>query len=285
MWGDIQYNAVEFEAVEKQLRSLWIEAFGDSEKYVDRFFSLMDVGKCLHTLSNEGRVLSALYAIPYMLLHDGKEFPVVYIYAVATLKEFQGCGYMSILMQRVHDELRRNGVAAALLIPAETWLWGYYERLGYELSSWRHKVKITALHSEVCSGRLYEVDSLTEEIYRFVTAKMRERNCSILHSRESIEMNICNCCMSGGGFFIMRDDVNIEAAAFAILQDGVPYLLEIYANRAMKQKMVNLLCAYYCVDAIEICEADLSATVPVAMMLRFSRDIPHRISLSLMLDE
>lgn len=112
----------------KALRSLWREAFGDSEEFLDSFTATaMDASRCLMSIV-DGQLAAALYWFDCSC--RGKK--VAYLYAVATAKAFQGRGICHRLMDRTHEHLQANGYAGTLLVPGETSLFGFYEKMGYQ---------------------------------------------------------------------------------------------------------------------------------------------------------
>lgn len=110
-----------------QLKSLWREAFGDEECFIDFFFSTAySSERCFAALEN-GNVLGALYV--FDTLADGEKY--AYLYAIATKAQRRGEGICTTLMQEAHAELSERGYAGAILVPASESLFAFYERLGY----------------------------------------------------------------------------------------------------------------------------------------------------------
>ena len=66
-----------------QLRQLWQEAFGDSDAFLDSFFSLSFAPERCRCVTEENHVTAALYWFDCSC-HGGK---MAYLYAVATGKE------------------------------------------------------------------------------------------------------------------------------------------------------------------------------------------------------
>lgn len=110
------------------LRSLWAEAFGDSEDFLDRFFSVAFAPERCRILIDNNKLASALYWFDCEL--DGRK--IAYLYAIATAKSAQGKGYCSALMSDTHSHLIQCGYSAAMLCPASGTLFEFYRRLGYQ---------------------------------------------------------------------------------------------------------------------------------------------------------
>lgn len=109
------------------LRQLWKQAFGDTDAFLDGFFSTgfsFDRCRCLHM---DGQLAAALYW--FDCSWQGKK--VAYIYAVATDAAFQGQGLCRALMEDTHRQLRVRGYAGAALVPGNRELFALYEKFGY----------------------------------------------------------------------------------------------------------------------------------------------------------
>lgn len=109
------------------LRTLWQEAFGDTDAFLDGFFSTAYAPeRCLCVAEGE-EVLSAAYWLD-VLLPEGKG---AYIYAVATLEAHRGKGLATIVLNAIRETLRQRGYAAAILVPGDRELADFYGAMGY----------------------------------------------------------------------------------------------------------------------------------------------------------
>ena len=109
---------------EGQLRALFTEAFHDAwftELFFDRGYS---PDRCF--LAAETEVLAGLHWFDCTL--RGRK--VAYIYGIATFEKQRGKGIGSRLIQAALKHLEQD-YDAALLVPAEEGLFGYYERFGF----------------------------------------------------------------------------------------------------------------------------------------------------------
>ena len=109
------------------LRRLWQEAFGDSEDFLNLFEQTAYSPMRTRRLTVDGTCAAALYW--FDCEYEGKK--IAYLYAIATAKEQRGKGLCRRLMENTHEHLKQKGYAAAMLVPSEPRLFGFYERLGY----------------------------------------------------------------------------------------------------------------------------------------------------------
>lgn len=110
-----------------QLRSLWKEAFGDTDAFLDSFFETAFSPERCRYIAVDGCVAAALYWFDCRC--DGAR--LAYIYAVATAKIHRGKGLCRTLMEDTHTHLKAAGYAGSILVPGEKELFAMYEKMGY----------------------------------------------------------------------------------------------------------------------------------------------------------
>ncbi len=135
-----------------QLRSLWLEAFGDSEEF---FMDFLKNGyhykRCRVAVENE-KIVSALYFFD-CLCEDKK---IAYIYGVATRNQERGKGYCKALFLDTHSYLKENGYYGAILVPSTEELFSFYEKLGYRTATF---VDIINVRKTACTPiKLQKID-------------------------------------------------------------------------------------------------------------------------------
>ena len=127
------------------LRRLWQEAFGDTDAFLDGFFSTaFSPERCLCVCRGE-QVLSAAYWLDGQL-PEGK---CAYIYAVATAKACRGQGLAKSVMAQIRETLQRQGYVAAILVPGEPSLADFYGAMGYGLCGSVQQIACTAAETAV----------------------------------------------------------------------------------------------------------------------------------------
>ena len=110
-----------------QLRQLWQTAFGDTDAFLDVFFSTAYAPHRCRCIREEGKVSAALYWLDTDC--EGQKF--AYIYAVATDPDCRGRGLCRTLMEDTADVLTAGGYDGAILVPQDEGLRTMYGRMGY----------------------------------------------------------------------------------------------------------------------------------------------------------
>lgn len=136
------------------MRSLWKEAFGDSDGFLDSFFSVAFANERCRVAVREDEVLGALYI--FDCEHQNKK--IAYIYAVATRKSARGQGICKELMRDTHMYLSDCCYAGAILVPSEPSLFGFYEKMGYKTCSAIGEFEAVASNGDVEIERIEKVD-------------------------------------------------------------------------------------------------------------------------------
>lgn len=113
------------------LRSLWKEAFGDSDAFLDIFWDTAFSADRCRCITVDGQVAAALYWFDCRL----DDRPIAYVYAVATAKTFRGQGLCRKLMDDTRLLLADLGYSGIILVP-EMHLIGMYEGMGYKVCSY-----------------------------------------------------------------------------------------------------------------------------------------------------
>ncbi len=114
-----------------KLWTLWQEAFGDSEEFLQTFWdTAFEPHRCRCILSDT-EALAALYIFDCLY----KDERIAYIYAVATSKAHRGKGLCHLLMADTHRYLKQKGYTGAVLVPATENLFAFYENMGYKVCS------------------------------------------------------------------------------------------------------------------------------------------------------
>ena len=116
------------------LRQLWMQCFGDTEEYVNRYFLHSFVPEDVFVL-REPEIAAMLISFPVTWIGpDGDEQPGAYLYAVCTHPDRRGTGCCRRLMAKAEQALRERGCAFTCLRAADAGLAEMYRRMGYESS-------------------------------------------------------------------------------------------------------------------------------------------------------
>lgn len=116
----------------KELRELWSEVFHDEDWYLDLFFKNIFDRKNTLVGKTEGKIVAMLYMVPYKLKYENSVYDIMYLYALATNKDFRKKGIMKRLIKKSEEIVESLGYIGSFLVPAEESLVSYYENMGFD---------------------------------------------------------------------------------------------------------------------------------------------------------
>ncbi len=127
------------------LRRLWTEAFGDSEEFLDIFFSTAFHPKRCRIALKDDTPVAALYWFDCSM----QEQTYAYLYAIATTSSMRHLGICHKLMEDTHKVLADLGYSGVLLVPGTPELFDFYKTLGYETTCFVKEFSCDAAACEV----------------------------------------------------------------------------------------------------------------------------------------
>lgn len=86
-----------------QLIDLWRTSFDDSEEFIKLFFDRVYKKENALFIEKDGKIVSALQMLPYVMTYYGTEISVSYIYGACTLPSERGQGFMRQLIQKAFE--------------------------------------------------------------------------------------------------------------------------------------------------------------------------------------
>jgi GNAT superfamily N-acetyltransferase len=199
------------------LRGLWKEAFGDTDAFLDSFFSLAFSPERARCVRSDGGICAALYW--FDCEYGGGR--VAYLYAIATKKSMRGRGLCTRLIEKTHDDLRSAGYCGAILVPAKKELFAFYEKIGYRTASTVGYFECTADVSDI-PFRNIEADEYTKLRREFLPEG------GVIQENESIRLLADDVLFYTGRDFLLAARVNdgvLEGAELLGGSDGIPSLV------------------------------------------------------------
>lgn len=210
---------------------MWKLCFDDSEAFTDLYFSMRYKDEINRVVRREGKVVSALQAIPYPMTFCGGVVPVSYISGACTHPGFREHGAMRRLLQDTHRRMYDDGVLLGALIPAEEWLFGYYARSGYAPCFGYAAEVVEASSLRPCAVcRVGEETEVTTGLYGYFDARMRERGCCILHLLDDFRIILADLRLGGGKWLVVRREGAVAGMAFCVAGGGKLRVKELLAD-------------------------------------------------------
>ena len=112
----------------EQCKKIYLEAFDDGDKSFTEMLFDTCFEYCEYCLSGD-KVTAMLFALPCKLIGEKENKDVLYLYSVATLKEYRGQGIMTALIEKIK---KQSNNTLLLLRPVNNSVTGFYEKLGFK---------------------------------------------------------------------------------------------------------------------------------------------------------
>ena len=195
--------------VEWQTRALWKLCFGDSDSFLDLFFSKKYKPQNNSFIRKDGKVVSALQRLPYRMSYAGLDVAVAYVAGASTLPEQRGRGLMTQLLAEAHECMYREGKVFSLLIPANEGLIDFYARSGYACCKGGvedvSRLSVAPFSvSDISHTQLSE--AACEEMVDFMEQAYRSMPAAVLHDKDDLQVILQDLSDSGGRIWVARND-------------------------------------------------------------------------------
>lgn len=195
-----------------QTRHIWQTCFGDSEEFMNIYFSKKYTATANITRHANGKVVAATQVLPYTLCQHGDRMPAGYVSGLATLPEYRGQGLAADILREAHLRLYHSGAILSLLIPGSESLRAYYQdcRHGaYETVAFRHEAPLNIACQPatdvVCTP---SQGGDTDEYAFYIEQLMKEPLC-LLPSIHDYEAAIMLCRLEKGEIWTARRNEQI----------------------------------------------------------------------------
>ncbi len=179
------------------LRSLWKEAFSDSDAFLDIFWDTAFSPDRCRCVTVDGQVAAALYWFDCRF--EGR--PLAYLYAVATGKSFRKQGLCRQLMDDTRALLLELGYSGILLVP-EMHLIGMYESMGYQVCSYVREFTCRSSDRPVA---LREIDAAEYAALR----RQYLPEGGVLQEKENLQLLSAITKLYTGDDFLYADDAEL----------------------------------------------------------------------------
>lgn len=182
-------------------REIWQEVFGDDDRFLDLYFGhvyqdsetdlLIDYASAPQAIAHTGRV-------SYAFRVWGERIEAAYISGAATLSTERGRGLMPALLRSAHTRMYQTGKLLAFLIPAEPWLYDYYQRkFGYAKVCYRN-ISTPSTSTPPPSPLCRQIG--TEGYIHYIQQRQRWPMGHLEHTYPQWKCVIEDALLSGGGY-------------------------------------------------------------------------------------
>jgi len=204
------------------VRSMWKTCFGDSDAFMDLYFGRKYKNENTLIYFEDDVAIASLQILPYKIRFYGKEISCSYISGACTLPEYRGKGYMTELLAEAFNVMQERHIPISILIPAEDWLFRFYEKCGYTQT---FDAGVRPLEFK---SLLYEFPFELDKAYSVFDNEYQQSDFCVLKTKEDFEIIIEEYILDG-----CPSKYNLAGMARIIDVWGV---LSLYAGKNPRQK-------------------------------------------------
>ena len=227
-----------------RLRELWQLAFGDSQEYMDHFFTGYYTPQRVLVLEQDGVVqaMTAWFDMPLMGA-EGTQWPAAYLYAVATHPEARGRGYAGRLLAFAGEWLKERGFACLTTVPARPDLHVFFGANGFE-----ENFVLARQDVEAGEGRA-ELKPVDGTEYGRVRERFLSGGAHVAYSGDALTYQEGVCRLSGGGLYA------VEGGGCACVErgeDGLVVIKELLCEPVQRHSALAALTAAHPGERYEV---------------------------------
>ncbi|WP_370799246.1 GNAT family N-acetyltransferase [Xylanibacter rarus] len=191
--------------IKEETREIWKQVFNDPDNFIDLYFSRVYRSEYNVCCQIDGKVVAALQTLPYTMLYDGREVKTVYVSGVSTRPEYRRQDIGNNLMRQAHFRIYYREIVFASLIPAEEWLYEWYEKCGYA-----RVMTCTPPPADAMATPFEELDRI-----------QRAKRCVLLHDED--------------GYEVIREDIRLAGDEYRPQAKNIQAMLRVInAKKALE---------------------------------------------------
>ena len=197
-----------------QIRRVWRECFGDSESFLDVYFSSAARPEDGIGLFHGSTLVSNLFELPMRARVTGQEYVCAFVAGCATLPEWRRRHLLGDLMRAALADMRSREVCVSFLHPSRH---SFYRKFGYETVNYvQYHTAQPVAESPVCIASTL-ADVPEESVYASYRAFVSRFNSHFVRTSQRMHAWL-ELLFSDGGF-----------AAYLEQEERTPYVL-FYKN-------------------------------------------------------
>lgn len=152
-----------------QAKKIWQACFGDSDAFLDWYFSGNYAPEDTLFYEEDGQIASHLQMRDYTLYVNGKALHTCYLAGIATYPAFRKRGYVRALIEAAFAEQRRRGTDSCFLVPTT---FPFYEQFGFAACYDKMLCTLPSFWRPVGESRTFfpltdDMGTLLEPAYRY----------------------------------------------------------------------------------------------------------------------
>ncbi len=221
------------ELMKAEVRKLWDCCFNDNPEFTDLYFSKRYTDKRNIAIEKENKVISALQLLPYPITFYKSILQSWYISGAATYPEYRNQGVMKELIRKSFYRMQQNDIPLSTLIPADDWLFNYYEKSGFATvfySATQITKKSDFIHPPSNTYKIKLQTEYNKEIQHYLDKKLKEKKSAILHPKKDLEVVLADLSLVNGFIITLEKKDKIVGLAIVWRKEDRAYINELLTD-------------------------------------------------------
>lgn len=240
----------------EEARKLWEMCFDDFPGFTELYFKKRYTDQNTIAVYRDDQMVSVLQLLSYPFYFLNQTSKSAYISGACTHIDYRNKGAMHQLLVESLKHLNQTNVPICTLIPAEEWLFGYYQKTGFETLFYNSKFELQLpnliTNDDVVVSFNNNFDAQTYEYFNKMT---RQRKAVLLHPEKDMEVVMDDLIMAEGKLFIARKHTQILGLLFAYFDptQKTIYVNEVLADNCdIKQELFKGAAKYFGSDKLMV---------------------------------
>lgn len=247
--------------MQEKVKKLWKLCFNDSDEFTELYFRMRYQEDRNIAIANDQEVVAALQLLPYPMTFCRSLVPTAYVSGACTHPNYRNLGIMRKLLSLAFERMYRDNVLFSTLIPADTWLFDYYARMGYVNTFHYSKQDFyqpdeKSLRASLPTDWTFQYFTEYDEmVYQYLNRKLHERPCCLQHTESDFHVILADLNLGNGRIFTLSDPHKIlgVAVAYPDIDATTISISELVTeDDTIKQILLNQICQEYQVEKLSI---------------------------------
>lgn len=225
----------------EQIIKLWNIGFGDDREYINFYWENRFENNNMLVIHEDNKIVSMASFLPVNITINGEKYNAKYVYAVATIPEYQKRGLATEIINHAKDKYKEP----LILQPANEGLQSYYEGLGFKNVFVEGNSKKININNEADIVNEWIIKDITPQKYKQLRDSFFENEGYVEWNEEAVKYALAeNEFCNGKAFRIVDLSENTENIILFRISDNCLYILETTIDIEQLQKNIALLLEY-----------------------------------------
>lgn len=228
------------ESMREPLKALWVECFGDSNDYVELYFAQHDITRHTMVFIDGENPVSMLSLLPMTVVTQAGILPARYIYAVATKESYRGRGLSTKLLEAAHKQMKNQGIALSVLVPASVALYNFYQKRGFDAAFYAGQAIVTQDQILPCKGSFVISEAAPIEFMEVRERAFAGRTMFVRWDGDALAYRLTETAFNGGETLLLSDEGG-RAVAVCYHQGGTVLVKELALDGMSIERALSIL--------------------------------------------